>query len=404
MAFGKDSTHLQNIPAYGGNFIQKAKTQARKPERTVKGSAFYWRDTYKPQEHSTDIIRLIPGEYRVAVTHDGETVVEEVLPYFPFREHHSGKRGVICAGGSLWTNKSKAAPCPACDIFWEDVRERQAKRARGDTTKGPNRMSCRDQFAFNVWDYALYFEVPDVDHNGQFRMNSKTNQPYTSWEKGNPSDPKYAGKPYKQGHLMAWPMAQTYKDTLIEWAKKIGQCCRSCGGMNTISTVMKICGNPQCGQFIYDPNNCTLSAEQREQIDYYPHTCPHCHQTNYVQEALQCSACQAPVRATIFDVDLQVQRMGTSGQQTFLQIFAFSEPRPIQVQDPEVLKNIKPLDLPKKFAPTQPETQMHVLGMNAAAPSMAAHHPPAVQMPSMGGPNMPQMQPQFPAVPYGPRS
>lgn len=407
MAFGKDQGHLPNIPGYGGNFIQKAKTQARRPQRTGRGNVFYWRDTYKPPEYTPDIIRLIPSEYTVQVTHDGETVIEETLPYFPFREHHNGKRGCVCNGGPLWASKDHAQPCPACTIFWEDVNERKAKKARGDTTKGPNRMSCRDQFAFNVWDYGLYFEMPEFDSNGQMRVSQKTGKPYTHWEKGNPNDPKYAGKPWKQGHLMAWPMAQTYKDTFIEWAKKVGGSCKGCGSMDSIRTVMKICGNPQCGQYIYDPNNCTLSNEQREQIDYYPYTCTHCKQTNYVSEVIECSRCQSPVRATIFDVDFQIQRLGTAGQQTFLQIFSHSEPRPIQVADPEVLKTIKPLDLVKKFAPHPPEVQAKIFNIQfapqpqGAAPMMA----PPMTPPMMAPPQVPpsqyqQPQPQYPPQQY----
>lgn len=386
MAFGKDQSQLGNIPAYGGTFAQKAKTQARRPARSSGGS-FYWKDTYKPPEYSPDIIRLVPGEYTVQVTHDGENIVQEVLPFFPFREHHNGKRGAICSAGPLWANKTKAEPCPACTIFWEDVNERKAKKARGDNTKGPNRMSCRDQFGFTVFDYGLYFEVPDVDKNGQFRMNPKTNQPYTHWEKGNPNDPKYAGMNWKQGHLQAWPMAQTYKDTFIEWSKKVGQSCNSCKSMDSLRTVMKICGNPNCQQPVYDPNNCTLSNEQREQIDYYPYTCQHCQQTAYVGEVVECSCCQNPQRATIFDVDFQVQRMGTAGQQTFLQIFSHSAPRPVQVADPEVLKTIKPLDLEKKFAPTPPEAQAKMFNL-----TVVGQQPQAGQAPSMGQPAMPPMQ------------
>lgn len=394
MAFGKDQRHLANIPAYGGSFVQKARTAARRPVRSGGGGAPYWKDTYKPPEFSPGIIRLVRGDYVQQMTYDGETVVEDTYPFYIFREHHNGQRGSICSGGPLWASRGKSLPCPPCTIYWEDVNERKAKKARGDNTRGPNRMSCREQFAFTVWDYAPYFEVPDVDGNGQYRMNPKTNMAYTHWETGNPNDPKYQNKPWKQGHLLAWPMGITYHDALAERDKLVGQSCLSCGTRDSIRCVMKICGNPQCGQFIYDPQNCTLTDEQRNKIDSYPHTCNHCQQTTFIDDVIECSVCQQPKHATLFDVDLQVQRMGTAGQQTFLQIFAHSEPRPIQVADPEVLKTIVPLDLAKKFAPTPPERASQMF--NIAVVGQQPTQPPAMMATPVHNPMTPQLALQAP--------
>ncbi len=405
MAFGKDPSQIQNMPPHGGSYLQRAKTAARRPNRSPKGSSFYWKDCYSPPDLSIDVGRLIAGSYQQEVTYDGENAVTETFPYYLYREHHNGKRGAICAGGALWANKEKAEPCPACDVFWEDVNERKAKKARGDNTKGPNRMSCRDQYVFNWWDYGTYFEMPEVDKNGQFRMNPKTNQPYTHWVKGSPSDPRFQGRPWKSGHLLPWPMGTTYKDTLFTFAVQIGRGCKSCGSKDSIRCVMKICGNPQCGQFIYDPNNCSLTDEQRDQIDNYPYECPHCGQKVFVDEVIECSSCQNPQRASIFDVDLQVQRMGTKGQQTFLQILNWSEPRPIQVSDPEILKTIQPLDLPKKFAPTPPEAQVKIFGLSTSVPTSGPGAPPIVGQPQQQPPMQatPPMQPPMPQqAPQGP--
>lgn len=397
MAFGKEASHLANIYGFGGNLMQKAKTAARRPTRTAKGSAFYWKDTYHPSEIQADIVRLIPGDYRQQFTLDGENVVEDSFPFVIYREHHNGKRGCICSGGPLWANSKLAQPCPSCTIFWEDVRERKAKKARGDNTKGPNRMSTRDQFAFTVWDYSLYFEVPDVDSNGQYRMNPKTNSPYTHWEKGNQNDPQYQGRPWKLGNLLPWSMSETNKNLLLAFDKEqVGKTCVSCKSRGSIYPTMRVCGNPQCQAPIYDPNNCTLTPEQREQIDNYPYACQKCGQTGYSTEQIACSVCTQPRRTTLFDVDLQVQLI-QAGDKKMLQIWNFSEPRPIQVADPEVLKTIQPLDLLKKFAPTPPETQMKIYGFQQVA---APTPPPAAmpQMPHMGAPmgmpQAPQYQPQ----------
>ena len=386
MAFGKDQGHLSNVPAYGGNLNQRARAAAaRTPRKGGARGGFYWADCYKHPEHTPDIVRVIPGNYEVDVSHDGETIVKEALPYFPHREHHNGTRGCLCSAGPLWRSKKGALPCPSCVIYWEDWAARDAKKKAKDTTKGPNRMGCRDVYAFNIWDYGLYFKKPQLDKNKQFRMNPKTNEPYYTWTKGMVNDPTCAGLESKYGHLLPCAMGETYKETLLEWNKKIGVSCSGCGSVGTIITLMKTCGNPQCGQPIYDPNNCTLTVEQQIQIDDHPFTCQTCQQTNYVNEQIQCTnpQCAQPVKATIFDVDLQWQRQGTKGQQTFLQIFNYSEPRPIQVFDADVLEKIGPLNLAAKFAPTPPELQCQIMNISPQQqqlPQMQAQPPVQAQV------------------------
>ncbi len=409
MSFGKDQGHLANIPAHGGNFIQRAKTAARRPSRSGGGGMPYWKDSFRPSLITPTLLRLIPGSYKQLVTHDGETAVEEEFPYVMCREHMSklsgNLRGGLCSGGPLFANKKKAQACHGCDYYWEDVRERKAKRARGDKTKGPNRMSCRDQYVYTAFDYAPYWKMPDVDKNGQLRMNQNTNQPYTHWETGNLNDPKFQGKEWKQGHLLSWSMGQTYQDVLVMQAKVIGTHCTTCGNMSCISTVMKVCGNQQCGEFIYDPSNSTLTDEQRDQIDNYPYQCPRCQQTHYVDEVIQCTVCtpanHTPKRASIFDVDMQVQAVGNPGSQTFLQVLSTSPPRPIQV-DAKVLETIKPLDLLRKFAPTPLEVQRKIWNIqvaNAPLVGQPAGQPPvAPTMPTAPGMQQ-QMAPQQPVAP-----
>lgn len=398
MSFGKDQSHLANIPPHGGNYIQRAKTHARRPQRSGSGGKMpYWKDGFRPSLVYPSLGRLIPGAYRQQVTHDGETVTEEEFTYVKYREHVSKSsgtpRGGICSGGALFANKQKAQPCNGCDWYWEDYRERQAKKARGDKTRGPHRMSCRDQYAYTWFDYAPYWQVPDTDANGNLRMNPNTNEPYTHWETGNINDPKFQGKQWKQGHLMSWSLGQTYQDVLIMQAKIIGGHCQVCGQMNCLTTLMKVCGNPQCGQFIYDPSNTTLTTEQQNKIDYDPYTCPQCQQTSYVGEVIECVHCTpqglTPVRASIFDVDMQVQAVGNPGSQTFLQVLATSGPRPIQVADSKVLEAIKPLDLLQKFAPTPLEMQRQIWNIQVA-------NPPGIGQQSMGQPPMP-MTPGMPA-------
>lgn len=396
MSFGKDEGHLANIPPHGGNFIQRAKNHAKRPARTGGGSGRmpHWKDGFKPSLVYPSLGRLVPGAYKQQVTHDGETVVEETFTYVKWREHVSkssgSPRSAICSGGPLFASKQKALPCEGCTVYWEDYRERQAKKARGDKTRGPNRMSCRDQYSYTWFDYAPYWKMPDIDRQtGQPRMNPNTNEPYYHWETGSVNDPKFAGKEWKQGHLLSWSMGSTYQDVLIMQAKQIGQHCNTCKGMNCVTTLMKICGNPQCGQFIYDPNNTTLTTEQQNAIDYDRYTCPQCQQTNYVDEVIECRNCtpqgHTPQRASIFDVDLQVQAVGNPGSQTFLQILTTSQPRPLQIQDPKVLESVKPLDLLKKFAPTPIERQRQIWNIQVRNAPIVGQQPGQPPMPMAPG-------------------
>jgi hypothetical protein len=220
------------------------------------------------------------------------------------------------------------------------------------------------------------------------------------------NEPKFVGKEWKQGHLLSWSMGQTYQDVLIMQAKQIGKHCNTCKNMNCVTTLMKICGNPQCGQFIYDPNNTTLTTEQQSAIDYDNYTCPQCKQEHYVDEVIECQYCTpqglTPQRCGIFDVDLQVQAVGNPGSQTFLQILSTSGPRPLQVQDAKVLESIKPIDLLRKFAPTSIERQRQTwnIQVRAAAPAVA-QQPGQPPMPTPPGMQPPQAAPVQPPVPTG---
>lgn len=391
MSFGKDQQHTQNIPGYGaGSFAQKTATASRRGSR--RGGEPYWTGCFQLSEHTPDTFRLLRGDYTQDV-YDGEanTIYPDTLPYVLVVEHYHAatRRGAICTGGPAWRSRDLRRPCEGCEMYWSDVMERKAKKTRGDTSRGPNRLSAREQYAFSIWDYGLYFEIPQVDKQGQIRMNQKTNQPYTEWVKGSSNDPRYQGRPWKQGHLLPWAMGVTYKDTLLQYNKVIRNSCTSCGNQNCVVSHGWFCRNPQCRQPIFDPNNTTLTPEQQDQITNFPHQCPHCGQKLYPEENISCTACQTPVRGSIFDVDIQAMRQGSAGQQTFLNIMSYSNPRSIQVSDQEVLKNIKPLDLLKKFATTPIERQRSIWNLQSAQQPAQAPPQPAPQAP----PGQPQWQP-----------
>ena len=201
-------------------------------------------------------------------------------------------------------------------------------------------------------------------------------------------------------------MGETYKDTLLHYNDHtVCNDCAACGSQGTIHCVEKICGNPACEHPVYDPNNTTMTPEQVEKIENEPYTCPVCGQTNFINELIECQKCLAngwePRRASIFDIDLEITAVGTKGQQTVLQILNRSTPRPIQIQDPELLKTVQPLDLAKKFCPTPVEKQREMWGIKAPAPNvqqpLGAAAPPAQAGPPQV-PQQPMQQPQMPTM------
>jgi hypothetical protein len=392
MAFGKDNAQLG---AMGGGFGrstfgQQAATAATRPKSSGR-RAPYWRNGFDISENPAlkDTFRLIRGDYvQVAVDLEGN-MFQDSYPFVMWREHFhaASKRGAICSGGPYYMDRNKREACNGCEMYWDDYKERKAKEARGDKSKGPNRLSMTDKFTFSLWSYAYYFEMPQTDANGQFRMNPKTNQPYTEWVKAlNPQDPQFTGRQWKQGHLCPWSIGKTWKDTLVGWNVTIGQCCNVCSGRDCVVSRGWYCGNPNCRQLIFDPNNTTLTQEQQDQLSKKPYTCQHCQQKMYPHEEVWCHACAAAnggdgsmgKRASIFDVDLTGYRQRSGdGKQTNLIITSFSNPQPIQVADPEILKTIKPLDLLKQFAPTPPDEQARIWNLSPQAQTQQAPPPQA---------------------------
>lgn len=444
--YGKDPNALAGMPTCGASLTQQLTTSGAQAPRTPYNN--YWADSYRPPEHSPDIIRLIPGSYlQQEIGADGLSV-DVTTPFIRYTEHHNGHAGCICSAGVHANSKDKALPCPSCAIFWEDRAIQNVKKANGDRQRGPTRMSRTEKFAFNVWDYGLYYYTPQVSKKtGLPYKNSKGEQQFT-WEKGVLNDPLRMGQAFKYGHLLPWPMGKTFKDTLNTYAKLVSNSCKSCGGRDTIVTMAKYCGNPEvgpdgtlaCGTMVYDAQNTTLTPEQRAQIDYQRHTCTRCGYTGFVVEQISCKNCSNASRASLFDVDLQVLRIVPPGAQQedniygskrggvpFLQIINWSEPRQLQAPA-EVIATIQPLDLLKKYAPTLPDRQnqvMNITGMQqklaqppvsttpmtstmpvVAPPGMQWGQQPVQQMQPMpqpqamqAGPAMPSMAtPSFPTM------
>ena len=374
--------------------------------RRSGGKRPYWAGNFELSENpaAPDTIRILRGAYNQSTVDEDGNLQQVTLPYVYTREHYHGplSKGALCSAGPYYMDRNKREPCHGCDIFWEDYEVREQKKLAGDNSKGPDRIGMSDKFAFSVWDYGIYFQMPQVGRDGQYRMNPKTNQPYTTWVKAaNPQDPQFAGYPWKQGSLLPWSVYSTWKDLLVSFDHTVGMCCMSCCGRNTMVSRGWYCGNPQCRQFVFDQNNTTISQEQQQQLTKNKQRCNHCGQITFLHEDAACTQCGGTQRASIFDVDLTAYRLRTGrGNQSTLVIAAFSDPRPIQVADAETLAKIKPLDLLKRFAPTSLEEQAKLwrIGEPAAAAAPAGgYQPPPVGGPQQGFYPVVQHQPPAPA-------
>jgi len=358
MAYGKDPAVLNSA----GSFRQRASQyQQQKAAARPKGGGGlpYFVGQYKPSVDTVDTIRVIEGHYQVPqlVGQGNDAHIEMVeLPFFPFGEHYDGKnsKSSICSAGPYFGSKDKAAPCHGCDIFWSGM-ERGA-----DGKKKAGRMSRRELYAFTIVDYGKYHEIEQVDRkNGQVRINEQTNQPYMEWVKceGQGCDACRTGKTTRMGASRHWPLGWGHYQTLLNADKQIGKSCVSCETADSVSCIAWVC--PQCGDAHVDMRSSTLKQKEIDELVEHPNQCA-CGFNGFLQEIIECANCTpkggAAKRATIFDVDMNVQRIQSSdgGNQTTLNISKWSAPRPL---DPSFKEFAEPKDLAKTYTPTALDKQ-----------------------------------------------
>lgn len=411
MSFGKDPNNLTHLAGYGAPTSLGQQLSAASPRKGTSAgrSQPYWKGGFEISENpaAPSTFRLIAGDYEVSGVDDtGENQVTRRLPFWPWREHFHAvhKRGAICSAGPEFKDKHRRAPCVGCAIDHEDFLARMDKQARGDSSKGPHRISWSPKTTFNIFDYATYYKLPDVDDNGQARINPKTNEPYTQWRKPqNPNDPWVQQFPWKFGDVRPWTIGAEWREILRNQNEElIGLSCGACGTRNSITSQGHYCGF--CNVMLLDPNNTTMSKEAQNDIKNKPVQCRSCGSTGYSNERVWCSACgDKGRRATIYEVDLVGYRMRVGDKKHALIITGFHGPGPVQVTDPEVLKTIKPLPLNKRFAPTPVDVQAQLFKVStqellsqpttASQPHRSPYAPTPAFAPAQGPQYMTQPQP-----------
>jgi DNA-directed RNA polymerase subunit RPC12/RpoP len=432
MAFGKNP---DSKPGLGGNFIQRAAYSGRRPERRggSGGGRAYWAENFQPTQYA-DTIRAVAAEYPVdevdPITGD---VNQSLLPWYPIREHYHGglQRGALCSAGPLYMSKEKRELCHGCDIHWEDYAIRQQiKTQTGQRVDSPKRMSMQDKYVFCIVDQGMYFEIEQRDAGGNVRTNQQ-GQPFLEWKKLlYANDPQAAGRKIKQGATLPWAMNRPQFDMIQLYNESnISKSCAGCATFGSsmqpaINVVRYLCSN--CRQVVIDLQSTQLSPLQVDELMKAPYACQHCGVRAFMNEELSCITCvqqgTEPRRASIFDVDLQIQMQKDPSNPTKQQlvILGYSAPRPIA---PQFQPLLVALDLPKKFAPTSVAEQRKLWklpepGAPQAQPQMppthaqaGPHHMPYGQQgqpPQQGGYPQGYVAPQQqgypqPQQPYSPQ-
>lgn len=358
MSFGKDNDNLQAIQAYGGGSMrQRAANATRRGGGGRRGGRAYWADTFRPAvKPGVSLIRVLPSQIKTQRLTEENQLYEEVTEWKEVTEHyHAGlKRGALCSAGPFRMIREQRQPCHGCDLFWSKP-------------KGERFISMSPRYIMNVLDYGYFHKVPQIDRKtNQYRMNPKTNQPYTEWVKHADQGCMHCttATETKQGYVYPWMMSGEMFQTLNGYADTVASSCRSCGGPpNSVYATSWHCSG--CGVCVFDLLNTTVPTEQIEATVTRPYSCQSCGTFSYLNEVYACRSCQNPSRATIFDVDIQVQTVQTSEKKWSLLIPWHSSPQGIHENFTELVTKYVP-DLDKRFAPTALDKQAQV--WNLAGP------------------------------------
>lgn len=369
MAFGKDkSTFVSKM-----NARQQMRRSTKRPAKTGGGGGLYFLNKFTPPVTGpAALIRLIPGQYAIPRVDmeakdfvygpDNKPVMDE-YSYYKYVEYFHGikKKGCIGSEGPLGIFKGKGERCLAAEWYWYEYNRRQKTGA-----KKPNSMRRSERWAVTALVQAPFYKAPSEDRDGRRKINPSTGEPYYNWTAGSRKrndELAAAGYDSKDGHLQHWSMPYGHWAVLTEHSDVLANHCRACGAQDSIEEVALLCQG--CGDAVVEMNSTSLSEEELAQLRDEEVRCPFCGFTGYLEDMIRCTSCTQGERATIFDFDLEVKRVKTTGsdgnEQTALQILRALGPRGIPTVYGDDLR--KPLDLPRIFSPTSNEQQEAMYGV-----------------------------------------
>lgn len=362
--YGKDRSVLEKLSATFGRTAALVSQNSQR--RTGRGGNRFSNVYHPPTNGRTDTVRLLVGEYTLRLADEQANVIEVPNAFWSYEEHFDGRtqKSCVCSGGPLHKIPGRRDPCAPCDEFWEEIRNTK----RGDA----RRWSKRTMFAFNVFVYGQFAEVDQIDRRtGRARVDNH-GKPFKEWARCDDLRPaQYAGATIKEGHLMQWPMGTEHYHTLLAFNAKIEQACKSCGTKSVkkkgqpskpaIYAAGYLCAH--CQEEVIDLDRTELDAAAIQQLVSRPMKCPHCKELTEPFEALGCHHCSEPKRASIFDVDLEVQRVSANdgSKRTQLVISGFSDPYALEGEALAASERL--YDLPSIYAPLPYEKQFEYFGI-----------------------------------------
>ena len=329
----------QRATAYDG---ERKKTMERK---SFTGSRFS--NQFTPPEGQSTLVRFVPGDYKTPrpVKLEGGKfgVVNDSTPFYYAVMHKDWVMygSTICSAGPLGSIKGQGQDCIACAAYYN------TPYIEGQGRKG--RFDRRETYIYNVYEYGKFYLVESRDKHGVVRVNPKTGKPYTEWTAAYNLQQDAIIVKEKDGHLQHFPVGYNMTNTIMYYDSQIGRGCRNCGAANSISRSAILC--PHCGDALVESATTNMPLKDQEAMLGKVCTCAYCKKEGIPTEYIECNNCSEPLRSTIFDVDVYIERRkDTKGWGLILS--NWSAPHAL---DPNL--KIRPLDLVGMYAPDSLEVQ-----------------------------------------------
>lgn len=346
--FNKSQEQLSKAVASAPRRFDQQQREAKAPSFTGTNIP-YWMGEFKPTDSlkgPADRIRLYRGNYDVVIVGQDKELTTTQLSYVPFTDHGTrinGKyRSAVCSGGPFGCAPKDRTECLGCE-----------KRR-----KNKESMGAMSRYGFGLLHYGMYAKVPQMGDDGRVKNNSK-GEPYYNWERTTPQDArgKHKGFETVDERMMHWAIG--YKDygKFGTINSEISRMCKSCS-TGDVSTWKWMC--PNCGEDLIDPATSPLTSEEIESLTSDNIRCHACDNIGMLEEIVECSQCDKPVRADIFDVDLFVKQPldPSTAKRGDLVITSYSRPKPVEEKYTTGESPIfKQLDLPRIFGPTSLDKQ-----------------------------------------------
>lgn len=295
------------------------KEVVRRQERALKNVrpmlSFRYQNRFKPPQDDRTWIRLIPEEH---TAFNGR-----LEPYHERMEHFY----------SLGKRKGKSF---ICSKSW---RETESGELEGDgkcllckaTEDGAKNISKRQVDAFLLVHLDWYYLVQAIDSEGN-KMTYQEDTKYRKrgepimarvWQEASREELEWfkitRRKLLRQekvfGKLMHWSLGRRYFETL---ATKICDLERHCVCGGRLSVGIYEC--PNCNNEVFDltdegrylPEGVTVKQVTQSAMNEF--LCPHCNTSNLLRPIHECDSCLDPRFPRIWEVDLEVGRIGYENQ------------------------------------------------------------------------------------------